>query len=200
MALDSYTTLKAAIGTWTARADYTTFADDCIDLAEAWFNRNLRVRQMLEEATAAVAERLSLPSDFLEMRDIQVQAATHRQLQYVTPEEADRIDVDGSTGDASYYTIVNNEIRIVPPPSSGSTVLMSYWQTIPALSGSMASNWLLAAYPDAYLWGALMHVGTFLENPQRMAAVESQFARAVNEIRQAGKASMYGGSLRIRAA
>lgn len=200
MALDSYANLKTAIGTWTGRSDSADFADDCIDLVEAWFNRNLRVRQMLEEATATVATRLSLPTDFLEMRDLQYQGSTYRQLQYVTPERADLIDVDGTTGDPNYYTIVNNEIRIIPPPSGSSNVLMSYYQTITALSGSNTSNWLLAAYPDCYLYGALMNAAGYVNDPARLQLWEAQFSRAVNELRKEGKASMFGGSLRVRAA
>jgi hypothetical protein len=40
---------------------------------------------------------------------------------------------------------------------------LTYWKTVPALSNSNTSNWLLAAYPDAYFYGALAQTGTYLK-------------------------------------
>jgi len=200
MALDSYANLKTAIGTWTGRADSSDFADDCIDLFEAWANRNLRVRQMQEEATASSAERLELPSDFLEMRNLQFDGSTRRELSYVTPEYADTYDSTGTAGTPRFYTVINDEIRIVPSPSESGTVRMSYYESIPALSGSQTTNWLLTAYPDCYLYGCLMHASAYVQDDGRVEAIKAAFSQIVSEIQRTGRRSEYGGSLAIRAA
>lgn len=198
MAITTYSELKTAIGSWINRADSADYADDCIDLFEAWVNRNLRVRQMQQEATATVAERLELPSDFLEMRDIQYQGQSRRQLQYVSPEYADLYDGTGTSGDPTYYTIVNNEIRIIPAPSGSSTVLMSYYKKLTALDGTNTSNWLLALYPDAYLFGALFYARMYITDDQRAAFVKEMHNETMAEVRRAGKRSEYGGALQVR--
>ena len=46
MALDTYTNLKTAIANFLARDDLTSEIDDFIDLTEAEFNRELRIRAM----------------------------------------------------------------------------------------------------------------------------------------------------------
>lgn len=200
MALDTYANLKAEIALFMARTDLTSEIDTFIDLFEAWANRNLRVRQMEAEATATAAEYIALPTDYLELRDIQVQSSPRRQLQYVTPEYADLVDSDGTAGDPSYYTIIGNQFRLVPPPSGSDSVRIGYWQRIPALSGSATTNWLLTEWPDAYLWGSVMQARAYLPDEQRAAMVERSWRSVMAEIQRAGKASNLGGSLTIRSA
>ena len=80
MSLTTYSGLVTEIQTWMTRSDLSGDVDTMIDLFEAWANRNLRVRQMEEEATADAEEYMALPSDFLELRDIQWQGSPRRQL------------------------------------------------------------------------------------------------------------------------
>jgi hypothetical protein len=200
MALGTYSDLKTSISSWMARADISGSADDFIDLFEAWANRNLRVRQMEAEATTAATEYIAFPTDFQELRDIQWQGQPRKQLEYVTPEGADLIDPRGVSGVPSAYTLVGNQIRLVPAPSSGTTVRISYWQKIPALTGSATSNWLLAAYPDAYLYGSLFHAKAFVHDPAVAQFLQSSWTAVMGEIERAGKKSNVAGSMRVRAA
>jgi len=200
MSLDTYGNLKTEIGTWLTRVDLTSDIDTLIDLFESWANRNLRVRQMEEESTTAAAEYLAFPTDFLELRDIQYQANPRRQLEYVTPTFADLYDSSGAAGTPVYYTFVGNQIRLIPAPDSTTDVRIAYYQTIPALSNSQTTNWLLTAYPDAYLYGALMHGKIRISDPQLAAFIADNFGQVVAEIQKAGRRSNVGGSLRVQAA
>ena len=200
MALDSYTGLKAEINAFMARAELAAQADTFIDLFESWANRNLRVRQMENEAYATADEFLPLPTDYVGLRDVQVQSSPRRQLQYVTPEYADMVASDASTGDPSYYTIVGNQLRLVPSPSSADDVRISYWQTITPLDDTNTTNWLLQEYPDAYLWGALFNARAYITDEQRAVYVKAMWDQVVSEIQSAGKKSNLGGSLTIRSA
>lgn len=198
MALDTYAGLKAEIALFLARTDLTSEIDTFIDLFEAWASRNLRVRQMEVEATATAAEYIPLPDDYVELRDIQVQSTPRRQLQYVTPEYADFVTADGGVGDPSYYTLVGNQLRLVPAPSSADDVRISYWRRIPALSVSNTTNWLLTDWPDAYLWGSVLQARAYLPDEQRAAFVEQSWRAVMAEVQRAGKHSNVGGSLTIR--
>lgn len=201
MAIDTYTNLKAELAQWVGRrSDLATQIDTAIDLFEAWASRNLRVRQMEAEATAVAAEYLALPDDFMELRDIQWQGSQRRELSYVTPEYADRINCSGASGTPSYYTLVGDQLRLVPPPDSATPIRIDYWQRIPALSGTQATNWLLDEYGDAYLYGSLMHLRAFLVEPELVTMVMSGFAGIVREIQKAGLRSNVGSSLTVRAA
>jgi hypothetical protein len=199
MALDSYTNLKTEISSWMSRSDLTAQIDTFIDLFEAWANRNLRVRQMENEATATAAEYISLPTDYVGLRDVQVQSTPRRQLQYVTPEYADMVTADGATGDPSYYTIVGNQLRLVPSPASADDVRISYWQEVPALNDTQTTNWLLGEYPDSYLYGSLMHARAFMPDEARSEFIKSSWQAVVTEIQRAGNRSNLGGSLTQRA-
>jgi len=200
MALDSYANLKLEVAAFMARSDLTTQIDSFIDLFEAWANRNLRVRQMENEAYATAAEYLPLPQDYVGLRDVQVQSTPRRQLQYVTPEYADMAAADGTTGEPSYYTIVGGQMRLVPSPSSADDVRISYWQSITPLDGTNTTNWLLTEYPDSYLYGSLFHARGYMPDESRAAFVKGMWDQVVAEIQSAGKKSNLGGSLTIRSA
>ncbi len=201
MSLENYTALKAELTLWIAHSNANADGrlDTYIDLFEGWANRNLRVRQMEDEATSPAAEYMALPTDFLELRDIQFQGDPRRQLSYVTPQYADMYDSTGTPGLPNFYTIVGNEIRLIPSPSSTTDVRISYYKQIPALHAGNETNWLLAYAPDAYLYGSLMHARMYLHDPSMAGFIQSAWASVMADIRKSGKESNLGSSLQIRA-
>lgn len=199
MALDSYAGLTAALQTWIARADLSGDVDDMIDMFEAWFNRNIRHPQMEQEATAPAAEYMALPDGFIEMRDIQWQGSPVIQLEYQTPTMADIQSPYGTAETPYFYTIVSNQIRLVPPPNDTTNIRMDYWQKLPALSATVPTNWLLSLYPDAYLYGSLVHGHVRVQDPQLATFINAGWSSVMNELQQAGKQHNVGSLLRIRA-
>ncbi len=154
---------------------------------------------MENEAYTPAAEFLPLPTDYVGLRDVQVQSVPRRQLQYVTPEYADIVAADGTTGVPSYYTIVGNQLRIVPSPATADDVRISYWQSVPALDDTQTSNWLLGEYPDSYLYGSMMHARAYIPDEARSEFIKSSWTAVVAEIQRAGNRSNLGGSLTQRA-
>jgi hypothetical protein len=201
MALDTYTGLKTAIQTWLARADLSGDVDDMIDLFEAWANRNLRMPQMEQEATATASEYISLPIDFLELRDIQWQGSPRSELEYMTPTSADIYDTSGSPSTPKFYTLVGDQIRLIPSPSDTTVnVRIDYWKKVPALSASNTSNWMLALYPDAYLYGSLVQGHVRVQDPQLAAFIASAWSGIMRELQGSGKLANIGSLLRVRVA
>jgi hypothetical protein len=200
VSLDTYANLKTELQDWTARADISATIDTLIDLFEGYASRNLRTREMETEATTAATEYMALPDDFAEMRDIQWQGNPRVNLRYVTPEYADLYDSSGATGIPIYYTVVGNQIRLVPAPNGTTDIRISYYQRIPALSAGNTTNWLLTSYPDAYLWGSLFHGLVWAHNAAAAAQIKEVWGQVQNEIHNAGKRSNFGGSLQIRPA
>ena len=86
MAISTKAELHTAVANWLNRSDLTSRIPEFIELAEAGFNRNLRTRQMLSRSTTTTsAQYISLPSDFLELLNIEITSTTPpKRLIYTT--------------------------------------------------------------------------------------------------------------------
>jgi len=197
----NYTELKTAIGDFLNRRDLTSVIPTFIQLAEADLNRTVRHRSMLARATASLDTHFtSLPSDFVEAKNIQLNTEPVTSLRYVTMEQADVLRTQTS-GQPAYYTLVGETLEVVPPPDTDYTVELVYYKKLPSLSDSNLSNWLLASHPDVYLYGALMQSAPYLKNDERVAMWGSLYRQFVSDLNvSSDKAEVSGASLRMRTA
>lgn len=193
MAITTYAELKTAIANWTHRSDLTSYADEFIDMAEAKMNRILRLSEMETRATATLTdEYTSLPSDYLEMRNIQINDTYAYPLEYRTPHQMDMLDVNESSR-PKYYTIVDDTIQVYPT-SSGKVIEIDYYKTIAALSDSNTTNFVLTAWPDLYLHGSLHYANVFMHNASMATYHGQEFDRLLMEINNKSKARKYSGA------
>ena len=165
MALTTYTELKSSLANWLNRSDLTTeIGDDFIKLAEADFNSKLRVRSMIDQVSITVeGETVALPTDFLQIRDFYILAGqTKTPLVYSTPATMDATSGTSTTGRPSTFTILGDTIRFSPKPDASYTAKMNYFKKFPALSSSVATNYILGSHPAIYLYGSLFHAANFL--------------------------------------
>ena len=194
MAITSYSTLKTAISAWSHRADLASYLDDFIDFTEARLNRELRVSQMEESSTITPVSRLvTMPTDWLSVRNVKLVANPVVTLEYITPAEMDRLD-DSAYGN---YTIVGDQIKL---DDSAGDVIVEYYLKIPALSDSNTSNWLLETQPDVYLYGCLAEVFKFAMDEAEATKYTALFMNGVQEIRNLDRKRKYAQSLRVRVA
>lgn len=171
MSLNTYAALQTSIANFLNREDLTSQIPDFITLAEARFNRELRVNSMIaRDYTIATTDYVELPSDWLQHLSIVVTspANTYSALEYISTEQYNDLRKDGLTGTPRYYTIIDNQILLLPWPGSNVTLEIVYYEKIPALSVSNTSNWLLARSPDLYLYGALIQAEAYLQNDDRI--------------------------------
>lgn len=192
MSLGTYDQLKTAMGTVAIRSDMATYAPDCIALAEARFNRELRVRRMIARATATISDEYSaVPSDFAGLRTFTV--GTYA-LEYVTPDKADELALDpGYTGSVRVYTIVGTEFRYLPAPTESVEAKLTYWQRIPDLATN-STNWLLTTSPDAYLYGALVQFAMIV-NDERLGLWSGAYEQAIASLTAADRTEALGAVL-----
>ena len=75
-AFTSYDNLKTNIASYLARTDLTEQIPMFISLAEKRLNRDLRLRQTLQQSTYTMPSGFTVPTpaDFLEMQDIHLDA------------------------------------------------------------------------------------------------------------------------------
>ena len=91
MAISTKAELHTAVANWLNRSDLTSRISEFIVLAEAQLNRLLRTREMLTRSTTSTADQyVSLPTDFLEMMNIELTSTTPpKRLIYITSDRSD---------------------------------------------------------------------------------------------------------------
>jgi hypothetical protein len=177
----TYTQLVQDVADFLNRQDLTSVIPTFIRLAESRMNRTIRTRQMEYRVTAQIDRQFStLPNDFLEMRNVQVNSSPVTPLEYVTPQEADRQRARGIQGSPRYFSIVGNRMELIPVPTETIVVEMVYYQKIPAISDAVSSNWLLDRHYDLYLYATLVQAALYLkDDPSSWATL---FDSALSEI------------------
>jgi hypothetical protein len=200
MALDTYENLKSAVASWLHRADLTTVIPDFITLAETRMSEMLEAKGMQATTTlATVADTafVDLPTDFKQVKRLNLTADPTRNLKYASPDELTTSFPYDTTAQPALYSIVGDQIQLSPVPDAVYSLDMLYTQRIPALSASLSSNWLLVRSPNAYLFGALAEAMPYLVNDGRAATFEAKFLAAMDDINLTDWHS--GGAMRVRA-
>jgi len=197
MAFTSYSTLKTKIGEYLARTDLDSQIPDFIRLAEERLRRDLRIRQMLKVATAnTVADdaTVSLPSDFLAMKDLHIDATPVRVLQFQNTSNFFRNARVTDKGVPTMYTLLGSEFQFAPKPDKAYTLRMVYYHKPDFLSDSNASNLFLANCPDLLLYGALAEAEPYLMNDERIQTWASLYDRGLASLRASDDDSEYPSS------
>lgn len=161
----SYSQLQTDIADFLNRQDLTSVIPTFIRLVETRVNRVIRTRHMELRVLATITNQFStLPTDFLEMRNIQINSDPVTALQYVTPQEADRIRQSQLQGPPRFFSVLSNRLELIPPPQEPMQAEMVYYQAIPPLSDASPTNWLLQKNYDVYLYGSLAQAATYLKD------------------------------------
>jgi hypothetical protein len=187
MALATYSDLKSTIADYLNRADLTSVIPTFITLAEAKFNRELRLRDMLSRAEATSDnEFVALPSDFLEAYLLELNMeniAPQQPLAFVGPNEAKSLKANKIINKVRYFTLIDGAFELLPSPTYNVDLLLTYYAKIPALSNTQTTNWLMTKSPDLYLYSSLLEATPYLKNDERVqiwAAARQQVMDAMN--------------------
>ena len=197
MAISNYSELNTAVANWLDRDDLTDRIPEFIALAEARFNRLLRVRAMETKQTASTVasqRNLALPTNFIQMRNLQINTSPITSLEYVTPEMYDRLYGGSDTGTPKAYTILADEIQLGPIPASVQTIEMLFYKKFDALTSSATTNWMITNAPDVYLYGCLLEAEPFIMNDPRVQLWATAFQQAVADIQDQDNRDRHSGS------
>jgi hypothetical protein len=194
MALATYSDLKTTIANYLARSDLTSQIPDFITLAENRLRRELRIRQMLKVVTASTVgndSTLSLPSDFLELRDLHIDSNPDQALEYYNPNIFFRNAMTKVLGVPKKYTILASELQFAPIPDGVYTMEMLYYAAPVYLSDSNPSNAFLANCPDALIYASLGEAEPYLMNDERLATWAALYQRAIDSLTAADDRGEY---------
>jgi len=180
----TYSALQTTIANYLARTDLTSQIQDIfIPFAENRLRRELRTNEMLDYVTLSLTANVAtLPSDFLEVREIHFDSNPVDDIQYQSPDMFFRNRITKTSGSVSYFTILANEIHFAPTPNVTSDLKMLYYKKPAYLSDSNTSNVFLANYPDALLYAALAEAETYLMNDARVQTWANMYDRSVQNI------------------
>lgn len=195
MALDTYANLKTSIAGWLNRSNLTAVIPDFITLAEARFNREIRAPEMETRASvAASSEYVALPTGFLGMRSIYLAGSPDRPLDYFAPQHLKTLRAETAAGQPAAYTIVDDQLLLVPAPSASPTLEMVYFAKIPALSDANTTNWLLTDHPDLYLSASLAAAEAYIWNDERLPMWRETSTAIIDAINAAGDKKRRGSA------
>ena len=99
-----------------------------------------------------------------------------------------------SVGKPRYYAITAGEIEVYPTPDATYTTELYYYKRITSLSDSNTTNEILTYFPDAYLYGSLVHSAPYLKDDAQVAVWGSIYAQTLADINGESEASKFGGS------
>jgi hypothetical protein len=197
MAINTYSTLQTAVANWLDRSDLTDRVPEFIALAEATFNRVLRLRAMettVADTTPSGSKEDALPTGYLQMREIHLTTTPVVSLAYITPEIMYRIRAGSTSGKPNSYTIVGDNILFGPTPDGAYDYSMTYYKSFDALSDSTQTNWLILNAPDLYLYGTLLQAEPFLMNDERVPLWERGVRQVINDLQQQDDKDRHSGS------
>jgi len=203
MAISNYTELKTAVANWLDRDDLTDRIPEFIALAEARFNRVLRLRSMETKETASTVagqRNLALPANYIQMRNFQVNTSPLTTLSYVTPEIYDRVWGGSTSGTPEFYTILANEVSFGPIPATVMEVEMLFYKRFDNLASATTSgypdsvNWLITNAPDIYLYGSMLEAEPFIMNDERIGVWAQGFEKGVVDLQEQDNKDRHSGS------
>lgn len=191
-AISSYSELQEEISAWLDRDDIDDRIPTFIQMAESYFNRELRTLDMETSYTFTVSgEDGSLPDDWLAMRAIYVEGSPDRPLRHLSPEGL-RSEYLGQAGVPLAYAIVADGLRFGPVPSDTTTLTMDYYKAVENLTVTTPTNWLLLNNPDLYLFASLYFAELFLDNPPRAAQWQTLAEDILRRLKRASRVSKWG--------
>lgn len=181
MKFDTYTDLQAAIATELDRTDLAAQIPGFIRLSEAQTERQLRVRQMVASVPFTVdAEKKAVPADFLETRALYLNTNPPSLVEFDTAEGL--TGTFRAPGKPIAHTVEGENFRFSPVPDSAYAATLIYYQAIPRLSVTQASNWLLMKAPDIYFYGALVNSAPYLKEDARIATWAQFYQGAIDAL------------------
>jgi hypothetical protein len=192
----NYASLQTTVAAWMHRNDLTAQLPTFIEMAEARFNRELRLADMEAEDTGtATAGVAALPADFLSLRSL---ASNGKPLSYLTPQEFQRFVGATYSGTPPVFTIKDGALSFQPAGDVPYSLL--YYGKIPALSNSATTNWLLDASPDVYIHATLVQARLYVKDPEGALASEQAYSSAVQSLYRQSRGKQAPGVLAVRVA
>lgn len=187
MTISTYAGLQSAVTDWLQDSALASSAPTFIALAEAEFNRLLRVPAMEAVSNGTLnGESLLLPGDFLAIKSVTLLTNPQAALEGSTLSTLKLLH-GGTSGVPTAYAVTDDQLWFGPVPDGAYDVQISYWQRIPSLSVSEPTNWLLTRHPDLYLMASLAQAELYGWNDGRLSLIKGRADEIMAQILDEGR-------------
>jgi hypothetical protein len=196
MSITTYSELKTAVESWLDHTLFTARVPEFIALFEATANRRLRVRE--QEATTSLTPSsgaVALPADYLAWRRVSWLGSSRVELQYVHPSYLQAAYPAAPQDVPRVFTIEGATLTV--RPIDDTDLQFDYFRKIPPLSDGAPTNWLIAAHPDLYLFGALVEAEMFGVNDERAPLWKARRDEIFDEIEKLSNKTRGAGAVRV---
>ena len=203
MSITTYSQLKTTIADFLDRDDLTAVIPTFIALAEAQMQREIRHYRMVQRSSGQIDSRYSeIPNGWLQTIRFHIAGAQETRLELTSLDDMMQLrELNNATGKPTHYAHVGTTFEVYPSPDTEYEIQLMYYEEIPKLTDSNASNWLLEIAPDAYLYGALVQAAPYLKDDARIQVWGGFFSGAVQAVKDDNDRARFGGSgirMRIR--
>jgi hypothetical protein len=108
----------------------------------------------------------------------------------------DQIKGSSVTGQPTTYTIIGENFRFAPKPSTTYTATLNFYKEFDPLSDSNTSNFILTSHPAIYLYGSLYHSANFLGGvePRLIQQWQQMYATALERLERNDREDQYGNA------
>lgn len=203
MAIDNYGELATAVGDMTNRTDLGAYIPDFVALAEARVRRS-DIERTTDTLLTLSATEVTLPADFKRMNALYYEGGSrYGDIDLVPINRLAEYSRAGTAGIPLAAAILQSgdtayKLRVSPAPDDPAiyVVRMEYVQTFTPLdpTNNGSTNWILASYPDVYLYGALCETAPFLKDDERLPLWDKRFTSSLEELRIALHKQKWAGS------
>lgn len=197
MSITTYDELKSTIADFLNRDDLTSVTPTFISLAEADIQRKVRHWRQEKRANAVIDTQYSaVPADFLEIIRFQITSGGTKPLELISQAEmlTQKSSSDNASGSPSFYALTAGELEVLPVPNGTYNAELYYYSRVPPLSDTETTNWLLEYFPDAYLYGALVHTAPYLKEDARAQVWSALYQNSIDAINSTSEKAKFGGS------
>lgn len=196
--ITSYSTLQDNVAGWLARADLTASIPTFIQLAEARMSRdlaNLREMQFTETGTASSLQ-IPYPDNCRTIQSLRI--STGGTYTEIHPLPVERLADTTNTSFPSGYVVVQDVIKLIGGSGSPSYA-MTYSQSIPSLTTTVTTNWLLLREPGLYLYATLLEASPYIQDDNRALVWAQQYSSILDGMLGEDGRSRFGNAPRIQA-
>ncbi len=193
----NYSELQDTVARWMNRDDMTTEIQEGIRFAEREMNRLFRTGN--QEANYVFPgeniDYYTLPADFRKYRSVDVDGDV---IRYQTPfgmlTTPYRDEQSEGAGTPWFYTFAGDQIIFDYDVSDQSFISLVGYLQVPALTDTLASNWVIEQHEDAYVNGAMKYAHLKAKNYKDSAIWENGFKTAMDKIIEADKRDRWSGA------
>lgn len=202
-AITSYGTLKTAIASKINRSDLTSELPGFVQRAEEEFKRELRQVDNLYryEGFSFTDEYTAIPNDWQEGLAFEVYIDGYRRnIPITTSALINRVGTE--PGEPIAIMVLNDQLRLIPPPSGTLTGDILYWRGITSIighaDGENATNWLLTKHSAVYLYRSLMEAAIHMKADRDIERYGAAYQGAMASVLKSGRKRRQSAGMQVR--